>query len=211
MFEQDVAHLPFVRGVDVGVDEAHGDRRNALGANPFGHAAGGVDIQRAFLFALDVGALRHGVAVAPRDQRFGLRLIRIVEFLAVLATDLDSVAESVGRDQRGVGIRPFDQGVGGGRRAVDQAGNPVERNPGLFDGFDRIARGPFDRLDHADRPVPRRGEHLGSHPLAACFLPPEQVGERPAHVNADTPHTHQTPSDGRPPPFLTSDKGMGQG
>ena len=209
--EQDVAHLPLVRGVDVGIDEAHGDRRNALGTNFFGHGVRRGGIQRPFLFALDVGALRHGIAVAPRNQRFRLLLIRVVEFLAVLAADLDGVAEPVGRDQCGVGIRPFDQGVGGGRRAVDQAGDAGERNARLFDRFDRIARGPFDRLDHTDRPVPRRGEHLGGDPLAARLLPPEQVGERPAHVNADTPHTQQSPSDDRPPPFLTSGGRRGQG
>ena len=183
---EDLAHPLLVRAVGIGIDETDADRFQAFCGD------GACDLSRLILVErpVDLTAGIHPLGdrepEASPDDRTGLGLIRIVEMLAMLTTDLDRVAETFGRDETRIGIAALDQRVGARRGAVHQIGYVRDRDPRLP-----------DRLQHADRPVGARRQHLRRLLLPGVFLPRKKIGERPAYINPDSPHLTL-------PPFLQS-------
>lgn len=93
----------------------------------------------------------------------GFCLVGSQQRFAMLAPDLDGVAEAVG-DHRRFRVVARDQRIGGGGGA-----GPTWKNAGRLDaGF-------ADRVQHADRAVVLCGEDLGS-PTGGCRRPPRRTG-----------------------------------
>ena len=77
--------------------------------------------------AVDQHALVHLEAQVARRERPRPLHEQVVHVVAVLAGDLDRVAEALGRDQRGPGALPLDDGVGDERGAVEDVGHAGRR------------------------------------------------------------------------------------
>src|SRR5205814_2740248 len=119
----------------------------------------------------------HGQPMAPRNNWLGLGLVGIVEVLASLPTNLDSVTEPLGGNHRCRRIGALNKCVGGSGRAVDQGSNLLHRQLGLFDD-----------LQNTQCPVVLGRQYLGSYALLALFFPGKQISKSAANVNANTPH-----------------------
>ena len=107
----------------------------------------------------------------------GLRLIGIVQVLAVLTADLDRVAKTLGRDHRRLRIRPLQQRIRRRRRAVDQMRDIGKPNAGLL-----------HCLKHAEvrrSVVVRTFASLCSWGLA---IPAKKVRKCPSDIDAYAPH-----------------------
>src|SRR5206468_3018607 len=126
-----------------------------LGADPFGH----------------------GQPMAPGNNRLGLGLVGIVEVLASLPTNLDSVTEPLCGNHCRRRIGALNECVGGSGRAVDQGSNLLHRQLGLFDD-----------LQHTQCPVVLGRQYLGGYALLALFFPGKQISKSAANLNANTPH-----------------------
>ena len=122
--------------------------------------------------------LRHLEAALARDQ--GLEAAeQAVSMRSGAPAELEDVAKAARRDQPGARDLALEQGVGGGRGAVD-------------DGRDRgqIGVGRRERLQHAQGLVVGSRRHLGDPHLA---IPPDQhqIGEGAADVDADQAALHR--------------------
>ena len=107
------------------MQEAHGDGVEALGARrPAPRPRRGRGDQDV---AAGVHALAQGEAGVAGDQRLGQDEVEVVLLEAAFGPHLDHVAEALGRDEGGAGAAPLDQGVGGERGAVDDAGEGGRR------------------------------------------------------------------------------------
>ena len=82
--------------------------------------AHGAFVEREPHDALDVHALGHREAERARHERRRLFEEHVVLVVAALVGDLDDVAETFGRDQRGAGALALDDGVGRERGAVQE-------------------------------------------------------------------------------------------
>ena len=114
---------------------------------------------------------------APLDQRPRLFEEEVVHLRSADPPQLEHVAESQSRDQRGPGSAVLEDGIGGYGRAVRDLGNDRAGGGGLVEqAADGLQDAPFEvrrsrrHLARAD-PVPRI-EH-------------DDVGERAAHVGGD--------------------------
>ena len=92
--------------------------------------------------ALRAHPLAHGEAQVARDERLRPPLGQVVERGAVLAGELDQVAEAGGRDERGARAAALEQRVGGDRHAVRERAHGPRVDP-------------LERVQHALRLVRR--------------------------------------------------------
>ena len=129
--------------------------------------------------AVGQGALRHVEAQIARHERARVLQHQVVEIVALLAPDLDRVAEALGGQQRGPRAFALDDRVGDQRGAVDEMLHLGGFDSGLLQGLDQHG---LDRL----RRIGRRGQHLADGERAGLIVHHDQIGEGAADVHADT-------------------------
>ena len=173
---QELGDPPLVGRVQVGEEQADGDRLGAARAHGLGQA------QRLALGELGdddaVGADPLGGLEAQLriDQRGGLGGAEAVEVGPVLPGDLEDVGEPLGRDQGGAGAGFLEQRVG-------PHGHPVGECLDLGGDRGGALQHLLDRCDHSQRLVLRGGRGLrGVDPLA---VDEDRVGEGPADVDSE--------------------------
>lgn len=151
-----------VRGIEVGMQQTHGDRVGGFG-NPREHA-----VERGDLAAPTVQPPRDPEAEGAGHERRGPVGKGVVQRRTGLTGDLDLVGETVGRDQRDAGAATFEQRVRRDRRAVgEHADTTVDR---------------ADCARYGPRRIVGRGSNLRDAPVVR-----HDIGERATAVNAD-PH-----------------------
>ena len=117
--------------------------------------------------------LLHREAQIPRHERLRAPLGEVVERRAVLAGELDQVAEALGRDQRGARAAALEQRVGGDRHPVRERGHVA--------GLDRL-----QRAHHTLGLIVGRARHLARRDAGS--VEGHEVRERAAHIDADSDH-----------------------
>ena len=127
--------------------------------------------------ALVVHPLGDRPAPAPRHQRRRPIDREVVLLEPVLEGHLHGIPEPFRDDERGFRTRPFDDGVRGQRRAMDDEADLAGLDP-------RRPRGLADRGHHALLGDPRRGQHLGGDHVAVTELK-RDVRESPANVDCE--------------------------
>ena len=175
-----------VRGIEVGEQEADGDRLHARLfqlAHRLAHAG---FVERLQHLALGRHQpLLHRLAMAALDQRPVLPgdvLHDRVVLRPLVAADMQDVAIAAGRDHAGDGAVVLEDGVGGDGGAVEHHVDGLARNPVL------VAKRHQAR-DHAARRIVRGCGHLVDSRLAGLGVGIDQVREGAAHVDADQSHT----------------------
>ena len=179
--EQKLTEPEFVRRVDVGVDEADRDRLVALRADVFDERAGAVLIERHEDLASCVQPFADDVAIGPLNEGGRQHDVEVVLLEPALGAGLDHIAEAVGCDECSLGATPFDEGVCGERRSVDDLGDVAQVDVLLCgDTADAVADPDFGGVVC--------GEHLGRG-VAAVGHFDHDVGEGAANIGTDA-NTH---------------------
>src|SRR5581483_11670236 len=172
---------------DERVEEAHGDRLDALVPQLLGGAADRVLVERDEHVAGVANPLGHAEPPAARHER-PVRRHEDVEHrdveVAKTAAHLDHVAEVLRRDHPGRRAPPRQQGVDRERRAVDEDLDVAEEGVERLSVVGRRLR---ERVEESLRRVDRRRRGLE---LAdgAVLVEDEAVGERAADVDRDALH-----------------------
>ena len=120
----------------------------------FDERAGTVLVERHENLASCVQSFADDVAIGPLDERGWQHDVEVVLLETALGSGLDHIAESVGRDECGLGTAPFYEGVGGERRSVDDLGDVAQVNVLLCSDA-------ADAVEDPDFGSVVRGEHLG--------------------------------------------------
>ena len=150
------------RGFEVGVQQAHRDRVDAVGKRRArAPSNGSISPPRASSRPADLEAQR------ARHERRGPVDERVVQRRADLARDLDHVGEAARRDERDARAAPLEERVGRDRRAVREH---------VGDG--RAAEPRRSPARTARAGIVRRRRHLGDPPVVG-----DDVGERPTGVD----------------------------
>ena len=149
------------------MQEAHGDGVHRVG-NGREHT-----VERRDLDAAPVETTGHAEAERARHERRRPVDERVVQRRPHLARDLDLVDEAARRDQRDARAAPFEQRVGGDRRAVREHVDPTA-------AVDRV-----DRSLYGASGIVGRGSNLGDAPVVG-----DDIGERAATVDPD-PHARK--------------------
>ena len=119
---EDRADPLLVLRVDVGVEQADGDRLDLLAPQDRGRRAHGVVLERPQHLAGRAEPLGDGHRAVARDERLRLLELRVVERRPHLARDLEQVAEALGRDEAAARDLALDDRVRRhGRRVDDEA------------------------------------------------------------------------------------------
>ena len=164
--------------IDVGVEQADGQRLDALGEKLPDHRARRGLVERPRDAAVGVEPLRDlPPQVARHEGRRGLDE-EVVHVVAPLVADLQGVAEPHGREERGAGPLALDQRVGGQRRPVDDRAH-------LRDGHLRLPEERDDARLHAVGGVLGRGEHFPHAQSPGGFVHDDEIRERAADVDAE--------------------------
>ncbi len=176
--------------VPVGMEVADGDRLD-LGPGQLAH--GRLDralVQRGFDGAVEADALAHVEPPRSRHQRDGRRHAQVVAVVLEPLAHLDDVPVTSGGEHAHGGALPLQQGIGGHRGPVhDQLGTGQQgaRVEPELGGEETEA------VEHADGGIGRRGRGLRERG-AAVLVHRDQIGERPADVDADAEgHAHALP------------------
>src|SRR5262249_51940783 len=106
-------------GIAIGVEEHHRDGLDLLAVEGAKDATDRVLVERPEYVATRAEALGHLEAKAAPDQRFRPAVEDVVHAVEVPAPDLEDVAETFGREERGARARPLEEGVDPDRGAVD--------------------------------------------------------------------------------------------
>jgi hypothetical protein len=168
-------------GVHKAEEEHHRDRAHAELLQPLDAATNRFFVERFHHLALEVHPLRDRDAGAAARDGIRRRIGGVPDLFLVDAAHLDLVAVTLGHQQARRRAVHLDHGVVGGRGAVHE---DVEITAEVGD------RGPepFGKLrkavHHADRLVVGRGRGLVEHDVAVGRHT-DQIGERPADVDAD--------------------------
>ena len=173
---QESACRILVRGIDVGVDEAHRDRVHLLGRDARSDPRKFRSIERLDDLAASGGPLAHLEPQPPLDERIRLAETQVVQARRAEASDLQHVAESARGHERHAHAAPLDDRVGGDGRAVGELGDRAGVD---FDLTQELADALLDRA----AVVVRRGEHLAAE-QHAIGGEEHDVGERAADVDA---------------------------
>ena len=175
-----------VRGIEVGEQEADGDRLHARLLQLAHRLAHARFVERLQHLALGRHQpLLHRLAMAALDQRPVLPgdvLHDRVVLRPLVAADMQDVAIAAGRDHAGDGAVVLEDGVGGDGGAVEHHVDGLARDPVL------VAKRHQAR-DHAARRIVRGCGHLVDSRLAGLGVGIDQVREGAAHVDADQSHT----------------------
>jgi len=170
--------LALMCAVAIGVQEADGDRLDAVGLELAGGFAHLVEIDRGHNLAVAVHALRDLETVAARHQRVGILQEEIVDVVALLGAHLQDVAEAGSGDQAELGAFPLDQRIGDEGRAMYDLAHLGESDAGIGDEL-------AEALQRADRRIMRRRQAFVQQDLGALGVEQDEVGERPPDVEAD--------------------------
>ena len=169
--EEAIARGALVLGVGVGVQEADGDRLDALCAAGLGDGVELGELEWDEDVAVAVDTLVHLEAQPSRHERLGLAADEVVHVGPVAAADLEHVAEAARGDERGQGTGALGERVDDDRRAVDEVSDALE--PDLAG---RQAR------EHALGQTRRRRRRLRDAELTCLGVEEDEVGERTADV-----------------------------
>ena len=172
-----LAGCALVLGIDVGVQEAHRDRLDALGFERRARLGDAALLQRLVHLAGGEQALLRLVGEPARHQRPVAVEEQVVGLRPVAAADDVDVARAARHHQAGLGALALDQRVDRDGRAVDQLVDVGGVEPALADA-----------VDDALHELRRRGQALGLDERAGPVVEPDQVGERPADVDRDEDH-----------------------
>ena len=162
-------------GVQVGVDQAHRDAFiAALGDLIYdGLNLGTVNINEHRTICIDASG--HGEPHLAGQKRIWQVEVQVILFKPRLGPHLDHIAKPFSGDQRRLGPAPFDQGVGGKGRAMDDLVDVAGINTRLGQNLmhpvdDRVFRGRIG------------GQHFGRENLRAFFQ--NNVGKCAADIDA---------------------------
>ncbi len=177
---QHLAHRQLVLVVGVGVQEAHADRGDVVGAEPAGGGHGIRFVEGAQLVALEVHPAADGAHVVGRDDARGLDPeVRVAVAVGYgLAGDLEHELVALGGDE----AQPLDLAL---EQLVGRDGGAVADGGDVVAGRVEHAE---DLLDAGDEPVGGVGggaRGLGGHELAGVLVEGDDVGERAPGVDAD--------------------------
>lgn len=120
LLTDDRCRAALVLGIGIGMQEGDRDALDLQRTQFRRERLHGCFIQREANRAVRIDALGHGEAQAARRQRLRLVDAEVVLIVTALGADIEHVAKALGRDQRGLGAAPLDDGVGRERRAVDK-------------------------------------------------------------------------------------------
>ncbi len=135
--------------------------------------------------AVEAKALGHLAAEVSGRERLGLPGAEVVEGGALLARDLEEVAESFCGDEARARPGAFDEGVGARGGAVGEEGDPVERQEvgeGAEPGAGSSCAG------HALREVRWSGGDFAEVRLASVEVERDDICEGASDVDADMNH-----------------------
>jgi hypothetical protein len=162
-----------VRGIGVGIEQAHGD--GAVTAGLQGGNEGAPDlrlVKRALDGAIGTQPLGRLEAILAAHRRRGFGVEQVVDVASVVALHEQQVAKARGGDEGHARALAFQHGVGGDGRAV----------PEILDAREIDARG-HKRVEGADIGAAWRARYLG-HDHAAV-LDGYQIGEGAADLDSD--------------------------
>ena len=169
----------FVPRIEIGMQEADGDRLDAVARHRFGERrTQPFEIGRSQHRAVVFDALRHFEAQMARHQRLGKPDAQIEEVVAALEPDIERVAEALAHEHRRRRAFAFDHRIGHQRGAVDDRRQLRDGDPGL-------GRDDADALDHGLRRIGSAGQALMRRDLAHLVVEEREIGERAADVDAD--------------------------
>ena len=130
---------------------------------------------------MDVPRVEHPLADLEGElaRNEGRRSLRepVVELGAILAGDLEDVAEALGDEEGAPDPAPFEEGIRRDGRAVHEEGDVLRPEAGLADDL-------ADPLLHARGLVGRRRRRLGEVDAVGLGVEQNEIGERAAHVHA---------------------------
>ena len=175
-FPQYFADPQLVCRIQIGVQEADGHRNHAFPFQLGGDLAHPLLVQGQQHVPLGIQSFGDLEAEVAWNQRPGLLEMDVVEGRPDLPCDLQHVAEASGGDEGAAGRLPFDQGVGGHRRAVHQVGNLLR--------FQAILQDPVHRVHETDRGIAGSRGDLGGLRFAGLLRDQDRVGEGASHVDA---------------------------
>ena len=166
-----LADAALVVGVQEGEQQADRHRLDLRLAQRLDRLAHAVLVERLDL-AVGPHALADGEAQVARHERLGPALGEVVERGAVLARELDQVAEALGRHERRAGAAALEQRVGGDRHPVREG-----RDVGGLDGL--------EAAHHALRLVLGGARHLGGQDVPAIQRHQISEGSSNIYTNPD--------------------------
>jgi hypothetical protein len=168
-----LAHAALVVGVQEGEQQADGDGLHVRLAQLLDRLAQAVLVERLDL-AVRPHALAYGEAEVARHERLGAALREVIEGGAVLARELDQVAEALGGDERRARTAALEQRVGRDRHPVREG-----LHVGGLDGF--------EAAHHPLRLILGGARHLrGHHPPA---IERDEIGEGSSNIHTDSDHS----------------------
>jgi hypothetical protein len=185
LFEHDLFDSPFVRRVEVRVQEAHRHRLYTGLPQLTDPLANLVLVERnEHHTARSSDPLLHGQPVSSLDKGVCLpgQLAMQGEVIGTLVTcDVEDVAEALRRDQAHLGAGMGEDDVRCDGRSVQDAVELSEGYTGALAQISNAGDGPPSRV------VRRRG-HLFDRDPPGLLVDQDQVGERAADVDADPLH-----------------------
>ena len=167
-----LADAPLVLRVQEREQQAHRDGLDVGLAQRLDRLGDAVVVERLDL-AVRAHPLAHGEAQVARHERLGTALGEVVEGGAVLARELDQIAEALRRDERGARAAALEQRVGGDRHPVRE-----RRDVGGVDGL--------EAAHHALGLILRRARHLGRHDTPA--IQRHEIGEGSSNIHPHPDH-----------------------
>ncbi len=175
---QQLARRLFVGRVGIAMQEANGDRLDAVGNQRLGGAADFGGIERLDHPPVIGDALADLDDVAPVGQRGREAEEEVVNVVALFDAHFEDVAEARGREQADLGAPAFDDGVGDQRGAVQKFSDIGELDAFGGDQF-------VETLERAHRGIGRRRQALVQPELAAFRIEQDEIGEGAADIEAD--------------------------
>ncbi len=196
------AHVALVRRIDAAVQQAHRHCLDPLPAQQVDKGVKLLAVDRRLHAAVEAHAFAQLEAQRARHQRAGAAPAQVVQPRAVLALDLQHVAEAGGRDQRHARPGALQHRVGSHRGAVNQQ----------LDLF-RVCADPLDdctdALNNRARRGVRRGGHLVERQPSAVGIERHQIGKRAPGIDADPDHAAAPPYQDSPPRSIPGILGSG--
>ena len=163
-------------GVDVGVEQADGDRLDLLAPQDRCRRADGVVLERPQHLAGRAEPLGDGHRAVAGNERLRLLELRVVQRRPHLARDLEQVAEALGRDEAAARDLALDDRVRRHGRRVDDEAHLRRRDAA-------VRERPVDRLHEPLGGIGGRRQHLRDRDRARLLVDQRRVGEGAADVD----------------------------
>ena len=177
MLVDDLAGASLVFGVHVRVQEAHGDRLDAVGPSLFESAQDVLGVELGVRLARGEDPLVDLEREVPRDEGYRPLEEQVVGLGSVPPADLVDVARATRNEQRRTRALPLDRGVDRDRRTVNELGRGGGGDPALFEAA-RDSVGNGSRVGVGLALIDRIGEWVVRH----------EVGEGTTDVGCDEGH-----------------------